>query len=201
MFNLFDEEGEPFTKGAKFRFLVEKVNHQELQTVIEALRVRGSFEVGRNTTFTKAANILAASAASLLETFSKSRISGLSLPGTGVTSDKSIYRQGKIYTGYYKNFQNLSKEDREKVIAEREKLKVKKGSSIKKNNRSVSSTETGREVASVRKKLKKANRKIYALERSHNEESDASSDEENPSHNAGTSFGDRNEKRDKKRSS
>ena len=30
MFNLFEEEDEPLTEGAKFRFLTDKVNHQEL---------------------------------------------------------------------------------------------------------------------------------------------------------------------------
>ena len=46
MFNLFGEEGEPLTEGAKFRFLMYKVDHQELQTFIEDLRVCDSLEAG-----------------------------------------------------------------------------------------------------------------------------------------------------------
>ena len=109
MFNLFEEEGEPLTEGAKFRFLMDKVNHQELQTVIEALIVRDSLEAGRATTFTEAENVLSASVASLPKTVDKSRISGLSQPYTGTSNDESIYQQGKIFTGYYKFFNNLLK--------------------------------------------------------------------------------------------
>ena len=101
MFKLFEEEGEPLTEGTKFRFLMDKVNHQELQTVIGALRVRDSLEAGREMTFTESANILAASVASLPETVANIRISGLSQPDTGASNDDSIYRQGNIFTGYY----------------------------------------------------------------------------------------------------
>ena len=44
MFNLCEEEDEPLTESAKFRFLMDKFNHQDLQTVIEALRVCDSLE-------------------------------------------------------------------------------------------------------------------------------------------------------------
>ena len=77
---------------------------------------------------------------------------------------------------------------------------VKKGSSDKKNHRKVSVSET-REVASVRKRLEKANSKIYALERAQKNDSEANSDDEPASHNAGASFGGRNEERNKKQSS
>ena len=88
-----------------------KVNHQELHTVIEAFRVSDSLESGRATTFTEAENGLAASVSSLLETVAKIRISGLIRPDTGASNDDIIYRQGKIFTGYYKFFNKLSKED------------------------------------------------------------------------------------------
>ena len=124
------------------------MNQQELQTVIEALRVCESPEARRATTFTEAANVLAASVASLPETVAKSRISGLSQPDTGASNDNSIYRQVKIFTGYYKFFNKLSKEDRGKVLAKRESPNIKKGSSDKKNHCNVSGLET-KEVTSV----------------------------------------------------
>ena len=34
---------------------------------------------------------------------------------------ESIYRIGKVYTGYYKKFHALSQSDRDKVMAERER--------------------------------------------------------------------------------
>ena len=200
MFNLFEEDGEPLTEGAKFRFPMDKVNYQELHTFIEALRARGSLEAGRATTFTEAANVLAASVSSLPETVAKSRISGLSQLDTGASNDDIIYWQGNIFTGYYKFFNKPSKEDQGKILAERERLNIKKGSSEKKNHRNASALET-KEVASMRKRLKKANSKIYALERAQKDNSEANSDNETASHNPGTSFGGRNEKRNKKQSS
>ena len=95
--------------------------------VIEALRVRDSLGAGRATTFTESANVLAASVSSLPETVAKSCISGLSQLDTGASKDDSIYRQGKIFTGYYKFFNKLSKEDWGKVLAKRERLNTKKG--------------------------------------------------------------------------
>ena len=65
MLNLFEEEEEPLPEGAMFRLLLDKVNHHELQTVIKALRVCDSLESRQATTFTEAANVLAASVASL----------------------------------------------------------------------------------------------------------------------------------------
>ena len=53
----------------------------------------------------------------------------------------------------------------------------------------------------MRKRLKKANSKISALERVQKDDSEANSDDEPASHNAGASFGGRNEKRNKKHSS
>ena len=179
---------------------MDNVNHQELQTFIEALRVCDSLEAGRATTFTEAANVLAASVASLPETVAKSRISGLSQPDTGTSNDDSIYRQGKIFTGYYKLFNKLSKEDRGKFLSERERLNIKKCSSDKKNHCNVSGSET-KEVASMRKRLKKANSKISALDRAQKDDSDMNSEDEPASHNAGASFGGRNKNCNKKQSS
>ena len=53
----------------------------------------------------------------------------------------------------------------------------------------------------MRKILKKANSNISALEQAQKNDSDANSENEPASHNAGDSFGGRNEKRNKKKSS
>ena len=39
---------------------------------------------------------------------------------------ESIYRNGKVYTGYYKKFHALSQADRDKVMAEHERQGIKK---------------------------------------------------------------------------
>ena len=53
---------------------------------------------------------------------------------------ESIYRHGKVYTGYYKKFHALSQTDRDKVMAERERQGIKKGPQKK----------TGRQVVKSR---------------------------------------------------
>jgi len=40
---------------------------------------------------------------------------------------ESIYRNGKVYKGYYKKFHALSRADRDKVMAERERQGIKNG--------------------------------------------------------------------------
>lgn len=199
MFNLFEEEGEPMTEPAKFRFLLDKVHHPQLTSDISALRVQSNLATDR-TTFTDAANILAASVSTMPESILKTR--GISAVGQlESTGDESIYRNGKIFTGYYKNFHGLSKTDQGKVIAEREKLNLtikKGGGQKKKNGRQASATESGdKEITAIKRKLKQANRKIASLQsRDSDEESDYSEDE--LTNTAGNAFGGRNEKKNGK---
>ena len=73
---------------------------------------------------------------------------------------ESIYRNGKVYTGYYKKFHALSQADRDKVMAERERQGIKKGPQ-KKTGRQVSFAKTTeKELAATKRKLKQANRKV-----------------------------------------
>ena len=103
------------TEAAKLRFLLDKLNHPQLESDISALRVKNNLASGEDkVTFTKAANILAASVSSLPYYQSKSRV----VSGVGTNSNGSIHRDGNIFTGYYKNLRELSKEDREKFNAE-----------------------------------------------------------------------------------
>ena len=104
------------TKATKLRFLLNKVNHHQLKSDVSALRVKNNIASGEyKVTFTNAANILAASVSSLPYYQSKSRV----LSGVGTKNNGSIHRDSKIFTGYYENWRELSKEDRGKVDAER----------------------------------------------------------------------------------
>ena len=99
------------TEAAKLRFLLEKVNHPHIESDLSALRVNNNIASGEDkVTFTKAANILAASISSLPDYQSKSRV----VSGVGTNNNGGIHCDGKIFTGYYKNWRELSKEDREK---------------------------------------------------------------------------------------
>ena len=71
MFNLFEEEDEPLTESVKFRFLMEKVQNPQLEADISALKVKSGLG-GTSVSFTDAANLIAASVATLPESISKS---------------------------------------------------------------------------------------------------------------------------------
>ena len=83
------------TEAAKLRFLLEKVNHPQLKSDISAPRVKNNLASGEDkVTFTKAANVLAASVSRLPDYKSKSRI----VSGVGTKSNSSIHCDGKIFT-------------------------------------------------------------------------------------------------------
>jgi len=199
MFNLFEEEDEPPTESAKFRFLMEKVQNPQLEADISALKVKSGLG-GTSDSFTNAANLIAASVATLPELISKSRISSMNQTDASKGAE-SIYRNGKVYTGYYKKFHALSQADRDKVMAERERQGIKKGPQ-KKTGRQVSFAKTTeKELAATKRKLKKANRKISSLQTKSDYESDSStSGGDEPSNNGGNSFGGREEKKKGKKS-
>ena len=109
MFNLFEEENEPMTEAAKLPFLFDKVDHPQLESNVSALRVKNNLASGEyKVTFTKAANIMAASVSILPDYQSKSRV----VSGVRTNNNSSIHRYGKIFTGYYKNWREFSKGDR-----------------------------------------------------------------------------------------
>ena len=58
MFNLFEQEGEPYSEVMKIRFLLERISHPELKAAIAGLKVRQSMQNDLN--FTAAENHLGA---------------------------------------------------------------------------------------------------------------------------------------------
>ena len=111
------------TEAAKLRLLLDKVNHPQLKSDVSAMRVNNNLASGEEkVTFTKAANILAASISILPDYQSKYRL----VSGVGTNNNCRIHRDGKIFTGYYKNWREFSKEDREKVNAESVRTGTKK---------------------------------------------------------------------------
>ena len=100
MFNLFEEENEPMTEAAKLRFILDKVNHSQLESDVSALRVKNNLASGEDkVTFTKVETILAAYVSSLPDYQSKSRV----VSRVGKNNNGGIHRDNNIFTGYYKN--------------------------------------------------------------------------------------------------
>ena len=121
MFNIFKEEGEQLTENAKVKELFKHVQHMQLQDTVKALRVRYDLD---GITNTEAVNHLTAALSELPEFQLARRVSAVNRihgGGKGKHKRDSIYAgDGTIFTGYYSNFMSFSKEEGDKVIAERE---------------------------------------------------------------------------------
>ena len=115
MFNMFDEDGEPYGNAAKLSTLFDKVQHPQLPSSISALKVHNNIP-GEDMNYSSAANHLSAEVLTMPETLSTKR--DVSAMGQDATVD-GIMKNGVIHTGYFKNWHQLSKEDKNKVIAER----------------------------------------------------------------------------------
>lgn len=203
MFNLFEKEGEEYSEAMKLRFLLERVQHPELKAAIAAIKVANSR--GEETTFTTAANHLASELSSTQDfQTSQQRRSNVSVITQGEGSG-GIYRDGKIFTGFHKDWNKLSKEDRDKVEAERVRLGVSKRRPKKSGHpgarRRASATRLKKEIQELKDSMDaKVEKKVIAAMKRVSKKSDLSedeSDEEVPM-KAGDAFGGRNSKKSKK---
>ena len=184
MFNLYAEHGEPYGEPAKIRFLFEKVQCPVLLGSVAALKVKQNLDP-ESVTFTSAANFLAADVSTTPE--NARRVASAVETGGGT---ESIYKDGKIHTGYYKAWNKLSREDRDKVIAERIRTGNNKPAKRKNNRRKVSAATSAskKETKKIKGKYEKAKRRIAAL-------SQRGGSDEAAAANAGNAFGGRAEKK------
>ena len=180
MFNIYDQIGEPYSESAKLRFLFEKVQSPDLKHPLEAVRTVASMNPDAFT-FTSAANHLASS----VKPRSKRELSAVAFNDT--TGEKAeIIRDGKIFTGFYPNWRQLSRDDQKSVLAERDRL----GKGGKGNKGEGKATQ----AKNWKKQVKGLKKTIAALKRKAPEASDDDEDKEGPSNDAGNAFGGRTEK-------
>ena len=194
MFNIFLENNEAYSETMKVRALFEKVQHPQLATAVHALKVQSTMDPD-SVTFTTASNHLAAEVSQMPEYSANKRNVSATHTGGGSGSAGGIYRDGKIFTGYYQNWKDLSKEERDKVMAERERLGIKPKARGRSGRGRTAAAKTKRQLAAVVQDLEKAKRQIAAIKRT--SKSDGS-DEEAPTEDAGDAFGGRSERKNKK---
>jgi hypothetical protein len=188
MFNIFGEEKEAYSEAAKLRALLEKVQHPQLTSAVSALRVQATIDP-TVVTFTTAANHLAAQVSTMPEYIASKR----SVSFVGTASASILGKDGSIFTGHYKNWKQLSKEDRDKVTAERAKNGTPKGA-FKNKKRKTSAAKTTKKLSTVVKELEDAKRSIAALKSANG---GIPKDEEQISDDAGNAFGGRSAKKAK----
>ena len=204
MFNIYDEEGEPLIEQAKVRMLLSKVEHPQLKEAVGALRVRASMD---GTTFTECANHLSAQVSELPDNLVNRKIAGTERGKTspavkrirGGGANNASKRKGikmpdgSIWTGFYSDWDQLSKEDRQTLIDTRVENKAKEG-----RKRQAS------EVTTKSKKLKDITSQVAELKRTlaslkaKQPAADDDDDESDAPNNAGDAFGGRNQKKKKK---
>jgi hypothetical protein len=201
MFNLFDQIGEPYSESAKLRFLFDKVQSPELKHPLEAVRTVVSMNPDAFT-FTSAANHLSA----LVKPRSKRELAFVSSDDATNNDKDEIMKNGKIHTGYYSNWHQLSRKNRELVMAERQKpgkgnknnnhdKSDKNNSKSGKDNNKGTSKQWKNKVRSLKRKIASIRKKNAKDETSDNDSDDSSE----PKGNAGNAFGGRAEKAKKKR--
>ena len=190
MFNIFQEEGEELTENAKVRELLNRVQNNQLQDTVKVLRVR--FDID-GILYTAAANHLTSAVSELPEYLLARRVSSLRrIRGGGSEKGKNKFKRdsiyaddGTIFTGYYSNWKSLSKEDRDKVIAELKKKNTNGG--VKNDNK--------RKLAEIQvltdniAMMKRTVSQLAATKRNQDEQ-----DDEAPRNDAGNQFGGRKAK-------
>ena len=181
MFNIFQEEGEELTENAKVLELLKRVQNNQLQDTVKALRVR--FDID-GISYTEAANHLAAAVSELPEFLLARRVSSLKrICGGGSEKGKNKFKRdsiyandGTIFTGYYSNWKSLPKEDRDKVIAERKK-KNTSGGIKNENKRKLAELQSLTDDIAM---MKRTISQLVATKRNHDEQ-----DEDTPRNDAG----------------
>ena len=155
--------------------------------------------------FTKASNHLTAEVANFPETqVTKRNVSyvgtggqqggnhrqgGATAPSTGVHAD-----DGYIFTGYYPNFNSLSKDEKRSIHEERKRKGTNKGKKGKYPSRDVKQVET---TEKLKAKVKKLQLKISDLKR---KPKDSAKDSDSVKYNDGESFRGQKEKKKSKSS-
>ena len=190
MFNIFQEEGEELTENAKVRELLKRVQNNQLQDTVKALRVW--FDID-GISYTEAANHLTSAVSELPEYLLACHVSSLKcIRGGGSEKGKnkfkwdSIYKDdGTIFTGYYSNWKSLSKEDRDKVIAEQKKKNTNGGVKID-NKRKLAEIQALTDDIAM---MKRTVSQLAATKRNQDEQ-----DEDAPRNDAGNQFGGRRAK-------
>jgi hypothetical protein len=124
MFTRFEDNGELLTDAQKIRLLFQKVQSPSLTQVKNALQV--SYDLDKEVTYDFLANSIAAEAASLPDHAPNRQASGVDrhpTPGSAPTSGIKG-ANGDIFTGFYKNFQSLSDDEKQAIFDERKRLNI-----------------------------------------------------------------------------
>ena len=191
MFNIFDKEGEPMEEEAKIRFLFKKVQNNDLQKSVEALKAQQTTSPPGTVTYVTAANHLSTAVSELPEYISRSR--NVSQVTWSDTKNPAIHNaDGSIKTGEIPDWTTLTYNDKKKVFAERKRLGIRYKSEGNEQGKKKSGSDVNK-MKQLEKQNKLYKRKIKALKRSNDDEEKDDQDEEKVE-DAGDAFGGKTKK-------
>ena len=194
MFNIYEKQGEPMLEDAKVRFLFERTQHSGLQGHVQALKA--SITTGTAISYTTAANHLSTAVSELPDYIAAHRkVSGLATETGSELSNGGIYNaDGTIAADkYIPHWEDLSKEDRQKVINERKRLKIKLGKGGK--GSAISGKDKNKAFQKMKKQNKKFKRKIQALQSKITDAGENDEENNQATADAGDAFGGRRSKK------
>ena len=201
MFGLYDDHEEAMTHDAQIRFLFFKINNSALEPSIAALKVDLMQKPKGSMTYTTVANHLASAVSALPENKAKGRAI------SGVKSDSSRIHdsEGKIKTGSYSDWQDLTPDEKRMVGQERSRLGLRGPRRGRGSGRGGGRGGQGgrghgapysRQNSDLKSQNQKYRRQIKALKRKTGEaDDDDDKSEEKPENDAGNHFGGKTSKR------
>ena len=197
MFNIYEDEEEPYTEAAKTRFLFDKIQNPSLKDAVQALKTKDTID--GNVDFTVASNYLSGEVSKLPEF--KSSIRNVSGSKTSGMNPDILNADGSVNTGFIQGWRTLSKEDRQIIHDERAKTRTGKGKNGKTNKPPSHYKKTfskqKAELKSLNTKLEEQTRIISQLKRTNKTDDDG----DEIMNDAGNQFGGRQAKKGKKNQS
>jgi hypothetical protein len=202
MFNIFEEEKEEISEPAKVRMLLQKVQHPQLQAAVDALKVRSSID---GISFTLCANHLSAQVSELPDPQISRKVATIKniKKGNGIkrNGEKNGGKRngihmpdGSVWTGFYSDWDQLSKEDKQTVIDTRVSNKAKGGRG--KKVAGVLTTGDKKALKEITSQVSDLKRRLASLKMSKTDSTDIDSDEDDAvPDNAGDAFGGRIKKK------
>ena len=194
MFNIFDECDEPVPDTMQRRWLWNHIHDQKLSPTISALQAHLARDP-QSFTFVSAADHIASQISAVNQQRSLAAVGSGNPSGEGAPQS-GVIKNGKVFTGTYQReaWNKLSKAEKDQVFSAR------KGSGGKGSNGKGS--KNNRKIKAMQKKideLETQSRKLSALNKNDDGDSDTSSESGNLSPNAGMQFGGRGNRSNKKR--
>ena len=184
---------------AKVRFLLKKIQHPQLEAVVESLKTTMTTDPPGTITVPLCCNHVASAVSELPDYVAKNRtINELNSGEKVVAPANGIHlSDGSIWTGFYPNWNSLPKEDKDKVFNERKARRAKK------NNGGGGKDGKGDKIKTELKELKSAlgkrNRKILALNKvNFKNDYDNGEDSVEVGDNSSNAFGGKKSKKKKK---